>query len=327
MSFSQGHLSQTPASEGVLSETPLSEASLSDEPEGPWDASAPRNAFERSSEEYEDFRPSYPDAAVRAALGGEAGFVPARSSSASEADEAERLSVIDMGAGTGKFTNKLLELGLDVWAVEPAAAMRNLLVRSVQARHRDVKIVEDEADAEAALTVKRIQFGRGDLVIVDATAEHSGLPDRVADVVTFVQCWHWVDQEAALAEAARLLRPGGHVSIIFNQMDVSIPWVHRLTRIMRSGDVHPPQKVPQVREGWSEPTLYKTEFSTRMTPQGVMALARTRSSYLKSTPANRAKMQENLRWYLHEHLGYSDDDVVEIPYYCLVWNTFYEGVH
>ncbi|MDO5033880.1 MAG: class I SAM-dependent methyltransferase [Actinomycetaceae bacterium] len=245
----------------------------------PWDTAAPANAFERAGGEYQDFRPSYPEASVAAALLGKT--APA---------------VVDVGAGTGKFTEQLLQAGATAWAVEPASAMREQLLAAPWA-------------------------GNPLLHVVDGTAENTGLPSQIADVITYAQSWHWVDPEAALTEAARLLRPGGIVSIIFNQMDVSISWVHRLTRIMRSGDIHTPQKPPALAAGWEAPSLHKTEFTSRLTPEGIKALARTRSSYLKSTAANREKMQANLQWYLLEHLGYSDTDLVEIPYYTLVWTT------
>ena len=32
-------------------------------------------------------------------------------------------------------------------------------------------------------------------------------------------------------------------------------------------------------------------------------------------------MQENLRWYLYEHLGYALGELVTIPYATLVWLT------
>lgn len=260
----------------------------------PWDHSAPQNAFERATSEYRDYRPAYPDLSVRAAL--RPGPLLEQNGTGSHSDDVEPshvLDVVDIGAGTGKFTAKLLEYETRVKAVEPAAAMRSQL---------------------AELAGDRCE-------VVDGTAEATGLPDKCADVITYAQAWHWFDGEAALAEARRLLRPGGHVAIIFNQMDVSVPWVHRLTRIMRSGDIHTPKKVPEVGPDWSEPILHRADFSTKLKPVEVMGLARTRSSYLKSTEANRARMQENLRWYLHDHLGYASSDDVEIPYYTLVWLT------
>ena len=41
----------------------------------------------------------------------------------------------------------------------------------------------------------------------------------------------------------------------------------------------------------------------------------------RSSKAGRARMQENLRWYLYEHLGYAPGELVAIPYVTLVWLT------
>ncbi|MBC8328126.1 MAG: methyltransferase domain-containing protein [Planctomycetes bacterium] len=47
-----------------------------------------------------------------------------------------------------------------------------------------------------------------------ATAEDTGLDDGGFDLVTAGQCWHWFDSAAALAEARRVLRPGGLLAIV-----------------------------------------------------------------------------------------------------------------
>jgi hypothetical protein len=56
-----------------------------------------------------------------------------------------------------------------------------------------------------------------------------------------------------------------------------------------------------------------------MTPEAIMELGTTRSSYLRSTAAGREKMQENLHWYLYEHLGFESHSTVKLPYFTLVW--------
>ena len=218
---------------------------------------------------------------------------------------ANEIHAVDMGAGTGIFTGQLLDLAsnLRVSAVEPAANMRQ-------------KIAQNHAFA--------IQNGR--LEIVNALAENTKLASGSTDLVAFAQSFHWMKQEEVLAEAARLLRPGGLLVVVANQMDVNRAWVHRLTRIMRSGDVLSPEKGPQFshprpqnRVSWQELPFFEVAWTQELTVDQVLELGRTRSSYLRQSAVGQAKMQANLRWYLLEHLGFCKLDTVRLPYRTFLW--------
>jgi len=150
-------------------------------------------------------------------------------------------------------------------------------------------------------------------------AEDTGLSDGAFDIVVFAQSWHWVDSELAGREAARILTLGGTLGIVWNQMDVSIPWVHRLTRIMRSGDVHRPDRPPTPGGGFTPMRLTQVTWEDIMTPEQILTLGTTRSSFIRASQAGRDRMQANLRWYLYEHLGYAPGENVAIPYTTLVW--------
>ena len=201
------------------------------------------------------------------------------------------LRAADIGAGTGKMSELLARGGLLVDAVEPSEAMR----------------------AQAS-SIEGVTWHGG-------VAEDIGLPNGVYDIVVFAQSWHWMNPERAGLEAARILAPGGALAIVWNQMAVSIPWVHRLTRIMRSGDVHRPDRPPMPGGGFAPMTLTQVAWEDRMTPEEILTLGTTRSSYIRSSEAGRARMQENLRWYLYDHLGYAPGEQVTIPYATLVWLT------
>ena len=159
----------------------------------------------------------------------------------------------------------------------------------------------------------------------EGVAEATGLPDASFDIVVFAQSWHWVDSERAGIEAARILAPGGVLGIVWNQMDVSVPWVHRLTRIMRSGDVHRADRPPMPGGGFAPMRLTQVVWEDVMTPEQVLTLGTTRSSYIRSSEAGRDRMQANLRWYLYRHLGYAPGQEVTIPYTTLVWVGEREG--
>src|SRR5690606_25154234 len=88
--------------------------------------------------------------------------------------------VLDLAAGTGKLTRLLVPTGAEVVAVEPVAEMRAVLSAVLPG-------------VEA----------------LDGTAEAIPLPDASVDAVTVAQAFHWFDPPVALAEIARVLRPGG----------------------------------------------------------------------------------------------------------------------
>jgi SAM-dependent methyltransferase len=138
--------------------------------------------YQRAAGVYERSRPSYPLAAL-AAL---ADALPL---------EAGR-TVVDLGAGTGKFTRLLALTGAEVLAVEPVKEMRETLAELLPG-----------------------------VAVTAGTAEATGLPGGCADAVVAAQSWHWFDERAALAEVERLLRPDGALALVWNTYDTSVPWV------------------------------------------------------------------------------------------------------
>ena len=273
-------------------------------------ASLKANPFVGEGGAYASVRPAYPDEAVAALLasarsrGGGTGVVDPAAGDTADSLSAEHASIVpapavptsfaplrvaDIGAGTGKMSELLARAGAVVDAVEPSDAMR----------------------AQAS-SIPGVTWHGG-------VAEETGLPDGAFDIVVFAQSWHWVDSELAGREAARILTPGGTLGIVWNQMDVSIPWVHRLTRIMRSGDVHRPDRPPTPGGGFTPVRLTQVTWEDVMTPEQILTLGTTRSSFIRASQAGRDRMQANLRWYLYEHLGYAPGENVAIPYMTLVW--------
>jgi SAM-dependent methyltransferase len=44
--------------------------------------------------------------------------------------------------------------------------------------------------------------------------------------------FHWFDHERALPEIARVLKPGGHLALVWNVVDERIPWARRLIDVL-----------------------------------------------------------------------------------------------
>jgi SAM-dependent methyltransferase len=195
------------------------------------------------------------------------------------------LRAVDLGAGTGKLAWALVERGLEVTAVDTSEAM----LAVAQAR------------------------GEG-LTTHVAAAEETGLPGASAELVTVAQAWHWFDPQAASAEVARLLAPGGVLALVWNMLDVTIPWVHRLSRIMHAGDIHREDFDPTVGPELELTDRRAITWEDPMPTQDVIDLARTRSYVITAPEERRQKVLANLDWYLHDHLGHARGATVGVPY-------------
>ena len=108
--------------------------------------------------------------------------------------EREDFQVADIGAGTGLLTTLLMQLGLGGYAVEPNDAMRE----------EGQRLTKD-----------------GRFAWLKGTAETANLPDNSVDWVCMANAFHWTDAPRALREFHRILRPGGHFSVVWNPPDLA----------------------------------------------------------------------------------------------------------
>ena len=58
-----------------------------------------------------------------------------------------------------------------------------------------------------------------------------------------------------------------------------------------------------------------------MTTADLAELAKSRAYWLSASEATREKVMANLDWYLHEHLGHTASDVLDLPYLTLTWRA------
>ncbi len=103
-------------------------------------------------------------------------------------------TVLDLGAGTGKLTLVLAERYARVIAVEPLAELRAILAERVPVA--DVR---------------------------EGIAESIPVGDGEVDAVFAGQAFHWFANDVAVAEIARVLRPGGVLAMMWNRADDPSP--------------------------------------------------------------------------------------------------------
>jgi SAM-dependent methyltransferase len=141
---------------------------------------AASRGFSSAAEAYERARPGYPAEAI-AWLADQLGLGPGA-------------RVADVGAGTGKLTRQLQATGAEVIAIEPVAAMREILAGVLP-----------------------------DVRSLSGTAEATGLATADVDAVSVGQAFHWFAGPRALGEFHRVLRPNGRLGLIWNSRDEEQP--------------------------------------------------------------------------------------------------------
>ncbi|KRR13846.1 class I SAM-dependent methyltransferase [Bradyrhizobium valentinum] len=102
--------------------------------------------------------------------------------------------VADVGAGTGKLVEMFAELGFSGYAIEPNEGMFTEGIRQC-----------------SSLT---------GFEWIKSSAEETGLPNNSVDWISMGSMFHWTNKEASLAECRRILRPGGHLSILYDLTDI-----------------------------------------------------------------------------------------------------------
>ena len=223
-------------------------------------------SFGSQAAAYERGRPSYPPEAVDWLL------------------PASARDVLELGAGTGKLTTRLVERGLSVVAVDPIAEMLDVL--------------------RSALPGTTALLG---------TAEQIPLPDNSIDVVLVAQAWHWFEPERAVAEVVRVLRPGGRLGLLWNVRDERLGWVREFGEIV--GLEHDwANATVELPEPFTDVQTHRFEWTNYITPQALIDYVASRSYCITSPATVRSRTLDRVRELLATHPALAGSDGLALPY-------------
>lgn len=113
---------------------------------------------------------------------------------------------LDLGAGTGQATGRLLEAGMRVTAIEPGAALAAEL---------------------------RLRHPTANLMI--ATIENAELPEAAFELAVAATAVHWFDLDVVLPKLHDILEPGGTFLVwrnVFGDPTVTTPFRERVSAIV-----------------------------------------------------------------------------------------------
>ncbi|MDP2386205.1 MAG: class I SAM-dependent methyltransferase [Bacteroidota bacterium] len=137
------------------------------------------NRFSDRVENYVKYRPHYPQTLVDLLLG--------------EQYIKPDALIADIGSGTGISAQLFLQNNFKVIGVEPNEPMR---------------LAAEEILKES---LEKKQFAS-----INANAEHTSIQDNSIDLVIAAQAFHWFDKEKFKTECKRILKPGAHAALIWN---------------------------------------------------------------------------------------------------------------
>jgi len=236
--------------------------------------------FDRAAGAYERARPSYPQEAVDHVV--------------RELGIGTGSTVVDLAAGTGKFTRLLVASGAHLLGVEPVPGMRSVLAEVVP-----------------------------EVEVLDGTAEAIPLADASADAVVCAQAFHWFDAPRALAEIGRVLRRGGGLAVVFNIRDEGVPWVAEMTALTGVYDAPRPHHTDSRRAfadqvagdgGYGPVTVSTFRYEQHLDEDGLIERVASQSWIAAMDDGERSTLLEQVRTLAHTHPHLAGRRTFVMPY-------------
>jgi SAM-dependent methyltransferase len=261
------------------------------------DKAARASSFGGAATHYERFRPGPPAAAVDWVLPGHAH------------------RVVDLGAGTGGLTRRLVGRADEVVAVEPDDRMRAVLQES--------------------LPEVRALAGRGESI---------PLEDGSVDAVFASSSWHWMELVPTLQEVGRVLVPGGVLGVMWSGPDRDADFIQQAQALL-AGDgpspvgehetelaaaVNDPYGQNQVLEippgvPFDPPEVHAVTWDEALTADDLVGLLGTFSWVILMEDDARQRLFDTARRLLRDSLGVEGEVTVDVGYRCEVWRARRHG--
>ncbi len=211
----------------------------------------------------------------------------------SELELTSQSRVIDLAAGTGKFTQYLKQVTPHIVAVEPVIEMQ-----------------------------QQLQVAYPDVTTLTAYSDQIPLESGHYDAVLTAQAFHWFSNKETLAEVYRLLKPHGHFGLIWNQRDTSVPWVKAIADILLPLEANTPRyHSGEWKKAFQNQSWFKLGSEQHFihqhhgTVEQVVSKRLLSTSFIAMMPAEQQQqLKQQFEQVVFDYLGKRPDDEIDFPY-------------
>ena len=202
-------------------------------------------------------------------------------------------NMVDLGSGTGKFLPHLLKLTTQLIAVDPIASM----LAELEQLYPQVKTIQ-------------------------ARSEQLPLHDQCADLVSCAQSFHWFANAETLNELHRVLKPSGHLALIWNQRDIKVNWVNALAEEIAAYEAD----TPRYHSGaWKQVFADQQQFELKdlttfpLLHQGsveqVVSKRLLSTSFIAALPQiEQQRLKAKFEQIVFDFTGLTTQDQIDFPY-------------
>lgn len=202
-------------------------------------------------------------------------------------------SVVDLGSGTGKFLDYLKQVTSHITAIEPVTEMLEQL-----------KIVHPEVHA------------------LQASSDNIPLGSECVDAVLCAQSFHWFSNIETLNEIHHILKPEGHLGLVWNQRDEEVVWVKALADLIARYEGNTPRyHSGEWKKVFENQFLFKLEGVKLLsqlqkgTVEDVVSKRFLSTSFIAAMPQEQQlQLKRQLEQIILEHIGKHPQDEIEFPY-------------
>lgn len=239
------------------------------------------SSFGAAAADYQRCRPEYPLEAASLLIG----------------DLGPDSRVLDLGAGTGKLTDQLLRLGVQVSAVDPSPEM----LAELSSRHPEM-----------------------DCLV--GTAEAIPLPEGSVDAAVVGQAWHWMDAATAGRELRRVISGPGTLGLAWNIDHTETGWLNLIDQVCdlprgselgRSTGRVPAHPGPD----WLPFSHHEVDWTMTLSKEDFLSLWQTHSQWLTAGEQDRTRWMARWRQILSTDPQVATLSTVEIPMTTECWVT------